>query len=328
MNKNNSQLSQRKNIKGIILFVVYLVVAYGLIIYLKNNIDLIEKVVNAPKWIVLTCFITSIIGIFLNGYLDITCAKVYGIHLALKDVMVFTFIATACNLILPLQMGSVIKAVYYKKKMHLNYLKYISIVSGTTVVRVIFYFVALLFSLGLLIFEWNLDKKYIISVLIIFGFGMFLLYLILRYQTIVLNHLPIKEYSRPIMQGFFELMNDRRTVLECLLNYLLLMILSVIRFRSIFECLGINVGMIDVLLYSSLYYAANIMPILPGNIGVSEAVMGITNMILSSDFDTGMNVVLISRIYYYIVVAIGALCMTIPAWRMYKFVADSDDENH
>ena len=89
----------------------------------------------------MTCTCLSMI---LTGLMDVTCAKAYNIRIRCWESVVLTYLSATLNLIFPLQMGSIVKAVYFKKKINLGYTKYVSILSGTTVINLMVTFVILI----------------------------------------------------------------------------------------------------------------------------------------------------------------------------------------
>ena len=326
MNENENRLTRKIIIRGTIIFILYLTVLVFLIRYVSNNADIMERIAAAPKELVAFGLLTTALSVTLSAFLDITCAEVYGIKLTVPDAIVFTFIASAINLVIPLQMGSVIKVVYYKRKMALSYSRYLSILSGTVVFSLMASFFVLAFSLFFTMLKWNMDKKYVVLVTIIFLAGLAVMTVVLRLQDKILGVLPFKTYTSPVMKGFFEIFNNKRAMRLCVLNYLLYMVLGGLRFTSIFSILGISAGFEGGMLYFGLQNALSIIPILPGNIGITEAIVGGMHMVLGADFNAGVTTVLLNRIYYYIVALVGAAMSAVPAWILFRKNLVNKDE--
>ena len=320
---DKEKTSSKKVIQGMILFVLYLFVLFFLVKYISNNPQMMEKIKNAPPRLVGLGILTTVLGITLTALLDITCTKVYGMKLDVKDAVFFTFIASAINLVVPLQAGSILKAVYYKRRMKLTYSRFISITSGTIVINVIMTFFVLIISLFILMLGWHIDKKYIVFALIVFFVGISALLLVICKQDKILGILPFKKYTYPIMSGFFEIFNNRRAIVLCSANYIFTMLLGGIRFATIFMLLEISSDVANGLLYYGLYNVSSLVHLLPGNVGISEGFVGLMNMLLGADFDTGVTAVFINRIYYYIAAFAGTLLFSVPAWLLY-----SKEESH
>lgn len=257
----------------------------------------------------MTCTCLSMI---LTGLMDVTCAKAYNIRIRCWESVALTYLSATLNLIFPLQMGSIVKAVYFKKKINLGYTKYVSILSGTTVINLMVTFVILIGCLILSSLRWNLESYLIFLLILIFVIALLSFALVIKFQDIVLRFLPFKRISVPIMQGFFMLLSNHRVMILTTLNLLLSSLLGGIRFALIFKMLGFSGGLLNGLLYYGVYTASTIIPILPGNIGISEVLVGILNTILGSDFDIGVTVVLVNRIYYYIISILGSILAIYP----------------
>ena len=165
---------------------------------------------------------------------------------------------------------------------------------------------------------WNVDKKYVLLISAFFLIGLAAFAAVLCLQDRVLKIVPLKKYTVPVMTGFFEIFNTKRAILLCSAEYLLSMVLGGIRFVTIFMILGVPAGFVNGMLYYGLYRASSFVTIIPGNIGIGEAIVGVMNMILGADFDAGVTTVLINRIYYYIVALLGAGVFAIPAWHMFN----------
>lgn len=308
----------RKIVRGLILFAVYLFILFFLIRYAVNNLDTIEKIRSAPIRYSIISIVCIGVGLALTGVMDCYCIRVFNVEIGYGESIGLTYIASAVNRVLPLQLGSAVKAVYLKKKMDLAYSKYISIISGTIVINLMVTFVQLIVCLVICAFEWELDAKYIVLLFAVFAAGMAAFFLVMRFQDAILRILPFKKVSVPIMSGFFELMRSKKAVWAVTLNLVIHALLGGVNFSALFSMLGYDGGMLNSMLYFGIFNASSIIPILPGNIGISEAIVGLTNQILNSDFDIGVLVVLVYRVFFYLVTFAGALLAAAPVWILYN----------
>ena len=101
--------------KGTFLFVLHVAIFLYLIQYVINDVEIMQKIEDAPLWMVVVGIVSMGCSLVLTGFLDVTCANGYGISIGKWGAIGMTFIASAINLILPMQLGSVIKAAYFKK---------------------------------------------------------------------------------------------------------------------------------------------------------------------------------------------------------------------
>lgn len=177
-----------------------------------------------------------------------------------------------------------------------------------TVAQIILYFLFMSF-LGI-----GYSNYILLSILCLSIFaGCF--YCFLKYKNYILYKISswnTKIYS--IIESFYILFEKPKTVFFVFVNLLLHVILGSIRFSCIFMILGLKDPWICGGLYYGLYIASTIVPVLPGNIGISEILVGIANSLLGSAFDAGITAVLIERIYYYFVSFAGAMIAACLLW--------------
>ena len=311
-------MTKKKIIQGIILFVIYIVIFAFLIKYVSGNTEIIDRIMHASPTYVMVGLLCSCVCMVLTGLMDVTCARLYSVNIGRVESVGLTYIASAINLILPLQMGSVVKAVYLKKRLSLTYSRYISIVSGTAVINIMLTFVQIILCMIIVSLRISVDGTYTFFFIAVFALMMVCIFIGVKKQEFIMRILPFKRISTPIMEGFYELITDRKTVMLISVNLLASSVFGGIRFFFIFRMLGFDGGALDGLLYYGLYNASSIIPILPGNIGISEAIVGIMNSLMRSDFDIGVTTVLINRVYYYIVAIIGAAVSAFPIWVRYN----------
>lgn len=309
---------KKKIIQGIILFVIYVVIFIYLIKYVSGNTEIIERIMHASCRDIMAGLLCSCVCVVLTGLMDVTCVRLYGVNVRRVESVGLTYIASAINLILPLQMGSMVKAVYLKRRLSLTYSRYISIISGTAVINIMISFVQIILCLIIVSSRISVDGVYTYFFTAVLAIIMFCIFIAVKKREFIMRILPFKRISVPIMEEFYELITDRKTVVLVSANLLASAILGGMRFFFIFRVLGLDGGVLDGLLYYGLYNASSIIPILPGNIGLSEAIVGIMNSLIGADFDIGVTTVLINRVYYYIVAITGAVISAMPIWLRYN----------
>lgn len=311
-------MTRRKIIRGIIIFAIYIIIFAFLVKYVSGNTEIIDRIMCAAPTDVMLGLLCSCACMVLVGLMDVTCARLYGVNIGYAESVGLTYVASSINLVLPLQMGSMVKAVYLKKKLSLTYSRYISIISGTAVTNIMITFVQIIFCMIIVSFRLSVGGVYAFFFIAVFALMMACIFIAVKKQELIMRVLPFKRISAPIMEGFYELITDRKTVMLVSANLLVTSIMGGIKFFFIFRILGFGGSALDGLLYYGLYNASSIIPILPGNIGFGEAVVGIMNSLMGSDFDIGVTTVLINRVYYYIVAITGAAISACPLWVKYS----------
>lgn len=314
----NKSYDNHKSFLSIIMFIIYVIVLIFLISYVLTNENILNSLRQSDPIFIIVGISTTVISVFFSGIMDVTCARAYGLNINLADSVIFSFIASAVNTVLPLQMGSGLKAIYYKRKTRLSYSKYVSIMAGTIILSVVTTLVSTLIMIMFVFSDYGRISDYtFFTVACLFIIILGLLFLN-RFRDLVKRVVPLKRITIPILDGFYELMLNKKTVFLCVANVIVCNILGGVRFYAILSILGINKGFSIPLMYYCITFASGMIPIIPGNVGISEGIIGVILEVMDSGFDIGVTLVLINRIYYYLVTLIGALLCAIPAWIMYK----------
>ena len=306
-------------VRGIIAFVVYVFILISLFVYIGNNADIMQRIFSSQLEYVIYGVICSGISVILTGLMEVYCVRVYGVNLKCLDAVGITFIASACNLFLPFQGGSIMKAMYLKRTVALAYSKYISIVSGTIVVNCFVILFQLMISSLFFMYEKNIQNIYILFLggVILFFMYVFVICAFLKHKKIMLNIIPFKRIFIPILESFCKFLEDKRVLFCVISKFVFSAFLGGISFYFTFLMLGYDSTVFSSMLYYAVYTASTVIPILPGNVGISEFFVGMLNSIFVDGFAAGVTLVLITRVYYYIVSVMGASMFLLPIWRRY-----------
>ncbi|MBE5857823.1 MAG: UPF0104 family protein [Lachnospiraceae bacterium] len=308
----------KKQIVGIILFIIYLLGIVIITRYVLSDSETVYSLSNASTISISIGVLASFLSVVLVGVMDVTCSRVFGIRIEITEAVAFTFVSAAINTFLPLQAGSVIKAYYYKKKSGLSYSKFVSVMAGTMILNMIINLVCALLSIVCVISRVDGLQSYIMPICIIMICLILVVFWANVLRDVVIRITPLKKQLLPIVNGYYELMGSQKTVLLCSLNMILRNLLGGVRFLSILYILG---GMKDFpisLMYCCVTNVSEMIPILPGNIGISEGIVGVINNQLFSRFDMGVAAVLINRFFYYIALIIGAIIFSAFVWIVYR----------
>ena len=121
--------------------------------------------------------------------------------------------------------------------------------------------------------------------------------------------LPFKEQVKSVTEGLYEIVANKKIIAINGLIYILSTICISVRFAYIFRFVeGQQLSIVDAIFYQSAYQVSSFVILLPGNIGISEVLVGAANNLLGSGFDVGVAVTLINRMLYYIMCfALGVL---------------------
>lgn len=266
---------------------------------------------------VLFCLAITVCAILCTSLIDRCLAEILEVKIGYVDCIGTTFVAAAVNIVLPMSMGSIIRAQYLKKRCNLSYSKFISVTAGAAVLQIFITLLEALLSLLLAAIFMKTDKRVVLIVAILFIGALGGIYVTSRYQKWFLKWLPFKKFTEPIFKSFFELISAKKVMLTCTVLYIINTMLMATRFYFIFKILGSQVSILNSILYQSVYTVSGLVYILPGNIGIGEMLIGITNSFLGSDFDMGVAVTLINRVIYYITCIGGGMVFAIPVYKRY-----------
>ena len=84
-----------------------------------------------------------------------------------------------------------------------------------------------------------------------------------------------------------------------------------------FRAVGTPVPFHQVLLYNSLSWLSTVLSIVPGNIGLKEAVLGVAASQMGALFQSGVAASLMQRVAVMIVYLVMGLAFAWPVWRRY-----------
>lgn len=313
--KQKEGLTQKlKKIFGILMGVLVIIL---LIRFVINNKDLFEGLYTIGLSDIIICFVITIGAMVCSSVMDRYLAEILQVKIGYVDCVGSTFIAAAINMVIPLGMGSVVRAQYLKQKCKLPYSKFVSVTAGVAVLQLIIILSEAMISLFISAISLGSDRK-----LILLCGSLFLgliggIYIAVRYQEWFMKRLPFKTYTIPIFKSFFKLFSSKKVMAQCTFLYVINNMLSAVRFYFVFTVLGSHISILNAILYQSIYNMSGLVYILPGNIGIGETLVGITNSFLGANFEAGVAATLVNRVIYYLVSIVGGVLFAIPMYRRY-----------
>ena len=252
-----------------ILF-IFFIIAFSFFIF-NNKSDLIGlfdfNFFNLSFLTVLFIF-SYLIKTKLNQYLYST----KNINMSYHEALNLIINSTAGNLSTPFSLGTGYKFHYLKKKYNLTYSEHLNINIYLTI------FTNLIFVLILVFISFfnYLNKDVIFYNLFLFWLfilfaGFFLFYTLSKeYKTKKLNFL--NSYSiRSLNLSFSKIIN-------IFIYTILLLVINVLSHIYLFNLLGLEIQTSQIISYSCLSGLANIIKFTPGNFGINESVLIISDL--------------------------------------------------
>ncbi len=270
-----------------ILF-IFFICAFSLFIF-NNKSDLNGLFdFNFLNLSLLTIFLilSYLIKTKLNQYLYSS----KNINMSFIETLNLIINSTAGNLSTPFNLGTGYKFHYLKKKYNLTYSENLSINIYFTIFTNLIY----VFFLVIISFSNYLNKDSIFFNLFLFWlfilFAGFLLFSILSKESKVKKLNFLNSYSiRSLNLSFSKIIN--------LLIYTILMItVSVVSHIYLFKLLGLQINTAQIIAFVSISGLANIIKFTPGNFGINESVLIISNLYHGL---LGVQVIVVSLIFRF-----------------------------
>lgn len=234
------------------------------------------------------------------------------------DWMGVVFVANAVAYVLPLRADLVFSATYYKRVKGLEYVKSVSMAAGNVVFGVIFALLQMLIALTLM---GVLDGRWPALL-----WGLFLaggactaafLFVALRLKERPPAFVCKHKLLRDVTEGFNALLRNGGMLRRLLACLIVNNVFQVLLYLECFRASGTPANAYQVLLYNSLSWLSTILSIVPGNIGLKEAVMGMATSLTGALFQSGVAASLLQRVAVMAVYLAAGLAFAYPVWSRY-----------
>lgn len=253
--------------------------------------------------------------LFAFSFRRISAAEL-GVKLSFVDWYGFASVMSVLQEVLPLRSDLLVAATYYKKVCGLPYSHFIAITSGAAVVEV--FAIGLEMAIALLIiglttgvWPWLL---WVCVLALLLGMGVFLI-LTARLGEAFIEKLPFQKVLRRMAEGFVILMTKPRLFAKYVGVVLAKQVMNVLKILIIFRVLGLDAGIPQAFIYVGIVGITSLFSVLPGNLGIKEAVMGAGAYLTGGAFDSGVMISLILRIATLVESLLMALVFIVPVLR-------------
>lgn len=240
----------------------------------------------------------------------------YHIPLTLTDWMGVVFVANVLAFVLPLRADLIFSATYYKRTKGFAYGKSVSVAAGNIIFTVVFALLQMLAALlctGLMEGQWP-PVLWLVWAACTAAVGAFIT-LSLFFQDRMPKFLSKYRKVQEIVTGFNDLLRNRSLLWKLLACLTANNLLHLFLFMACFRAIGMNVTVYQALFYNSVNRLSSMVAIVPNNLGIREAVMGVSSQLMGDLFQSGVVVSLLhsaALMVVYIVVGAG---FAYPVWR-------------
>ena len=121
-----------------------------------------------------------------------------------------------------------------------------------------------------------------------------------------------------VVRGFNDLIRNRGLLWRLLVCLIVNNAVQLCLDRAWFAAVGLSVTPYEALFYNSVSWIATVVSIVPGNIGIKEAVMGVAMSLMGALFQNGVAVSLLQRVAVMIVYVAAGAAFAWPVFRCWN----------
>lgn len=258
-------------------------------------------------------------GCVMNCVYHRLILSTYRIPLDIVDWMGVTFVANAMAYVLPMRADLVFSAAYYKRTKGLAYVKSVSMAAGNIVFGVIFALAQMFVSLLL---TGVLDGTWSGVLWLLWGAGTLATGAFIAFSLLVQGRgariLDRVKLLGDVVRGFNALLKNRWLLGRLLVCLTVNNAVQLCLYMACFGAIGLPVTVFQALFYNSVSWIATVVSIVPGNIGIKEAVMGVATSLTGALFQNGVAVSLLQRVAVMIVYIVAGAAFAWPVWRRWN----------
>lgn len=309
----------RRNWKKWLSSVLFIVLIALLIAYVYNEREDMSKLLQLDAGSVALMLALALAACVTNCIYHRIILSTYRMPLSLVDWMGVVFVTNAIAYVVPMRADLVFSAAYYKRTKGLAYVKSVSMAAGNIVFGVIF---ALFQMLVALLCTGLIDGLWPLPLWLVCGVGTACMGVFIAVSLLVGDKRPriftrIKLLS-DVVDGFNALIRNRSMLCKLLCCLVTSNLIHLCLYMACFNAIGLPVTVYQALFYNSVSRITTMVAIVPGNIGIKEAIMGVAFSLMGTLFQNGVAVSLLQRFAIMIVYLVMAALFACPVWRSWN----------
>ena len=295
--------------KKILSAVLFAAMIALLAYYLYDNREDLSRLLNFSTPTVTAILVFALGACTMNCLYHKLILDTYHLPLNLVDWMGVVFVANAMALVLPMRADLIFTAAYYRRTKGFAYVKSVSVAAGNIVFGVIFALLQLtaaLVATGLIEGQWP-ATLWLILLVMASGVAVFLV-IALWFENRMPAFLRRFQIVVRVVSGFNALIRNKGLLLRLLGCLTVNNILHVLLYMACFRAIGLEVTVYQALFYNSISRLVNQVAIVPGNLGIKQAVMGVAGSLMGDVFQNGVIVSLLHSVALIVVyIVMGGL---------------------
>lgn len=283
-----------------------------------NRADLAQLLTLSPG-LIAGMLLLALAACCVNCYYHKLILDTYGLPMDVTDWMGVVFASNAMAYVLPMRMDLIFTATYYRRVKGLAYVKSASVAAGNIVFGVLFallQMLAALLALGLIEGKWPpvlwLALGALMAVMAAF------LVLALWFEDRMPACLRRIRVIPQVVSGFNALLRNRGLLIRLLVCMTVNNLLHLLLYMLCFAGVGMQVSLYQALFFNSVSRLVSLVAIVPGNIGIQQAVMGVAGSLMGEVFHSGVMASLLQSAALMIVYIVMGGAFAFPVWRRWK----------
>lgn len=220
----------------------------------------------------------------VNGLFNKIVLHSLDVETPLLENINLAVITNAANLILPATSGAAVRGVFLKKKYQFPYASFIGTMTGTYALS---YLLILSSSAAAVVHYYTHEpEKFHLSVAVLLSIGILSLFCLIVLSPWLKSYLHFNSTLSRIIECTANLTRRPKIILKLSALIVANICIGIFLLRVGMDALGAELSAWDSLFISSINTLGVLVRITPGNIGVTEAIMGITGTILGYQANT------------------------------------------
>ncbi|MBP8979238.1 flippase-like domain-containing protein [Candidatus Dojkabacteria bacterium] len=268
--------------------------------YFFNHKSDLQTVFQTPLKYLILIFLLASVSFFINGIFIKVTLKSFKKVISVLESFYVSVMSSLGNYFLPLHGGTVIRSVYLKKRFDFPYTHFVSTLYGYYIVLFLVNSFMGLISLLVITLKYGVSS---LPLYLFFGL-LFVGMLILTFLKIPAkknNKSKFKfldkvlEIIRKVSEGWNMIVEDKGLLLSLIGISVVFFISTGFLYYFEFRGLGIDVSIMNVILYNCLSGVSLLVSITPGSLGIREGIFSITSDILGISNEQIMQLALLDR---------------------------------
>ncbi|MCB0208380.1 MAG: flippase-like domain-containing protein [Anaerolineae bacterium] len=281
------------NLKRFLSLIILLVIFAAIGYYLTVNADLLLSLSHISIGSVFLLIFLRFLFLATNGLFLQAFAAKFEIDLKFVEWFGLSVVTAFGNYITPFSGGLIARATYLKHQHNFPYTQFVALLASNYLVN--FWVIGIIGSVTIITWFNDLSR---------FSWQILFLFLALTVSISILALVP--PFSLPASNKFFRLINTSLTgwsvvkkdkvLLVKLVTYSLInILLNGVSFWVAYQALDFNVSFLKALMVSLMSVFSLLLNVTPGNLGIQEAVIGLSSALLDVGTGEGLVAALIVR---------------------------------